>query len=74
MDPVGTVLTGLISVDGEPAAMCPLDCDHVAPTKGQAAQCGRPDGHPEDNWGHICDVCMDQVFWRKIGEDYLRRR
>jgi hypothetical protein len=59
--PTGTILTGLVSIDGVPVQLCVHDCDNVLPTKGQAPQCERADGHPDDKWGHICQDCVKKL-------------
>lgn len=66
--PTGTMITGLIT----PVALCPLDCDGAIlgtfvlvfgrPSKGQENRCARPEGHPDDTWGHICADCVSALI------------
>lgn len=48
----GTILTGLLSIDGEPAKLCARFCEKPCGTL-----CGRPKNHPKDVYGHICHNC-----------------
>lgn len=52
--PVGTILTGLISIGGVPVQLCGDPClDN--------GTCGRPADHPADRYGHVCDGCVEQI-------------
>ena len=55
--PTRTVLTGLISINGEPARLCNRFCD-----KPDGVLCGRPFNHPDDRYGHICESCVDGLY------------
>lgn len=48
----GTILTGLLAVNGDPVPLCLEFCG-----KPDGTLCGRPAGHPVDEWGHLCRDC-----------------
>jgi hypothetical protein len=48
----GTILTGLLTINGSPVPLCPRFCD-----KPDGTLCGRPANHPYDEYGHICEDC-----------------
>ena len=48
----GTILTGLLKTNGKPVELCEHECD-----RGNDLACGRPAGHPDDPWGHVCEWC-----------------
>lgn len=50
--PCGTILTGLLRINGDPVPLCPHFCD-----KPDGILCGRPANHPTDPYGHICEQC-----------------
>lgn len=57
----GTVLTGLLTVNGRRVALCYHACD-----TGHQRVCGRPEQHPADDYGHICPTCVG--VWADTGE------
>jgi hypothetical protein len=48
------ILSGLISIDGDPAPLCWQECE-----LGDDRLCGRPANHPADEWGHMCPQCVE---------------
>jgi hypothetical protein len=60
MTALGTFLTGLLRIDGQPVPLCSNECH-------DGFSCGRPAGHPADHFGHLCDECADT--WATTGAD-----
>lgn len=53
----GTFLTGLLGWRGEPIPLCVHDC-------ACGKHCERNDGHPADDYRHVCAGCAD--IWIEV--------
>jgi hypothetical protein len=60
--PTGTILTGLISIDGQPVTHCAQPCA----THNCSRPCGRVEAHPQDSVACICGGCASAMVGEAI--------